>query len=130
MSKGRRTNKGTKEYSDIQRLKHEIDKLKRENSRLKKQIQMLDINRYQDIKELLLKDKEEEFVQTSNKKDIEKLKKEWNCHKCGEGYLKIHILPRLDGVFYYRKCSNKECTNRTNTKKYTQDVKGIKDDES
>ena len=72
---------------------------------------------------------QEEAVQQSRSKAKEALKKEWACHDCGEGYLRIMLLPRMDGIFYIRRRSNKECGNRTNAKKYTSDVRGIKEDE-
>jgi predicted RNase H-like nuclease (RuvC/YqgF family) len=129
MSKNRDSKYSSKESFSFQRLKHELEKLKRENSRLKKQLQHLDVNRYQDIHELVIKDHEENTIQSSKKKTNEQLKKEWHCYKCEKGYLKIRMLSRLDGIFYYRKCSNEECPNRTKTQKYTSDVRGIKDEE-
>jgi len=129
MSKGRRNHKGTKEYSDNQRLKHEIEKLKRDNAQLRKQLSKTNWERNHDIQELVFKAETEQLMQQSKSKSVEDSKKEWQCHKCDEGFLRIIMIPRLDGMFYFRKCSSKGCDQRTRLKKYTSDVKGIKANE-
>lgn len=119
VSMGRRN--GDKELGQLQRLKYENQKLKKENSRLRKLIQ-----RGQADQELLheLITKQNEEFELEQKENL--LKNKWRCYECGEGVLKIHILKRLDGVFYWRCCSNPECGHKTKLQRYTKDVEGIK----
>lgn len=112
---------GDKELDQLQRLKYENQKLKKENSRLRKLIQRGQADQ-ELLHELITKQNEEaEFEQTQKL-----LKNKWRCFKCNEGVLKIHIMKRLDGVFYWRRCSNSECDHKTKLQRYTKDVEGIK----
>lgn len=130
MSRGHRSSKGSKEYNDSQRLRHELDKAKETISRLRKQLQKVDVNRYQDIQDLIERRNEESDQVTQNDREQESLKSKWACHACNDGHLVIRELHRLDGVFYYRKCSNsKTCQNRTKPKRWHKDVEGIKANE-
>jgi septal ring factor EnvC (AmiA/AmiB activator) len=115
-----------KEYSEIQRLKHENRELKRSLSRLRKQLDRVDLEQYENIKELVEIQAEEERAR-DHTKDLESLKQRWVCHKCQGDYLRIIIISRRDGVHYFRKCGS--CPNRTKVKKYTNEVEGIKEDE-
>lgn len=110
---------GDKELDQLQRLKYENQKLKRENSRLRKLIQ-----RGQADQELLhdlvqQKNEEEELARTQK---IEE--NQWRCCDCNRGVLKIHTMPRRDGVFYWRICDNKDCKKHTKLQPFTKDVKG------
>lgn len=110
---------GDKELDQLQKLKYENQKLKRENSRLRKLIQ-----RGQADQELL-----HELVQQKTAEDelaqAEKIaENKWRCYDCGNGVLKIHLLKRLDGVFYYRCCSNSECGKRTKLQRHSKAVEG------
>lgn len=112
---------GDKELDNIQRLKYENDKLKKENSRLRKLIQ-----RGQADQELL-----QELVQTqTEEEEIARTQKieenRWRCYTCSAGILQIHEYPRHDGVFYLRICSNPACSKRTRLKPWHKDVKGVK----
>lgn len=115
-----------REYDDLQRLKHENKKLKRQVSALRKQISRLDLDRYENLKDIVQKHYEAE-EQDQFKKDLKKLKKEWECHVCREGFLKLYLINRRNEVVYYRKCT--ECDNRTSVKPYNSKVEGIKDEE-
>lgn len=110
---------GDKELDQLQKLKYENQKLKKENSRLRKLIQ-----RGQADQELL-----HELVQQKTAEDelaqAEKIEEnKWRCYDCGNGVLKIHLLKRLDGVFYYRCCSNPECGKRTKLQRHSKSVEG------
>jgi hypothetical protein len=105
----------------LQKLKYENQKLKKENSRLRKLLQ-----RGQYDQELL-----QELIQKQNEEvELEKqeklLENKWRCHKCNEGVMKIHIIKRLDGVFYWRICSNNNCDNKTKLQRYSENVEGIR----
>ena len=114
-----------KEFDLLQRLKYDNEKLKRQNKTLRKQLQRVDIDRYENLKNIIHKhcaeDLEEEL-----KSEHKKLMKQWECRECEEGFLKLYTISRRDGVFYYRKCT--ECSNRTPTKPYTDKIEGIKDE--
>lgn len=115
-----------KEQDDLQRLKRENDKLKKQVSSLRKQISRLDIDRYQNIKEILEKQEVEDSKEVILK-EKEKLEKQWKCWECGHGVLRIKRLHRIDGSFYFRKCDNQSCDHRTKTQPIPADgsVEGI-----
>lgn len=124
MGKGR-SKHHAKELDQLDRLKHENQKLKKQISQLRKQISKVDLAKYENLQELVEQQYAED--QIVHKQPVKKdLKKQWECRECGEGYLKIIILNRPDGVFYFRRCSS--CTYRTRLKKYTDDVQGIRED--
>lgn len=112
-----------REFSDIQKLRHENKKLKRQISSLRKQLARIDIGRYENLKELLHKHSEEDLQQRIEEEN-ESQKQRWKCFECHDGILKLKIFERRDGIFYFRKCDN--CTNRTKTQKWSEDVEGIK----
>jgi hypothetical protein len=115
---------GDKELDQLQKLKYENDKLKRENSRLRKLIQRGQADQELLHELMVQKDREEEVAQA------EKIaENRWRCYQCAAGVMKIHLLQRLDGVFYYRCCSNAECGHRTKLQKHTKDVQGVKHEE-
>lgn len=60
------------------------------------------------------------------KQELEEMKLHWKCYKCNAGVLQIVTYANRTGSFYFRKCSNKVCTNRTLPQPYSEDVKGIK----
>jgi hypothetical protein len=110
-----------KELDQLQRLKYENQKLKKENSRLRKLIQ-----RGQADQDLLQELIEKQNAEVELEQQEKVLKNKWGCHECNEGVLKIHIMKRLDGVFYWRLCSNPNCGHKTKLQRYTKDVEGIK----
>ena len=124
MARNRRYNE--KEYDLLQKLKHENDKLKRQVSALRKQLQRVDLDRYENLKDIIDKHYREDAAEQLQA-EKKKLAKKWECHECRVGFMKIFTISRRDGMFYYRKCT--ECSNRTPTKPYTDKVEGIKDDE-
>lgn len=111
-----------REFDDLDRLKYENKKLKRQISALRKQISRLDIDRYNNIKELLDK-QENEDAQEYVQKEKDKAEQQWRCWQCGHGILRTHRMHRRDGSFYYRKCDNEKCDNRTKTKPIPADGK-------
>lgn len=139
MSKGRRTNKGTKEYSDLQRIKHELDQLEkeynrlsheldkssRENARLRKQLSRAD-GFLLDMSEISMRNQTKSEVRAYQKAQKDAKKSKWICHDCGEGHLLIHKLKLLDGIVrYYRLCSKEGCGNRTKMQLWNEKVEGI-----
>jgi hypothetical protein len=111
-----------KEQDDLQKLKRENDKLKKQVSSLRKQLARIDINRYENLQDLMHKfDKEEVAENLENDKKVQEQK--WKCHKCSDGVLRLKVFERLDGIVYFRKCDN--CDNRTTTKKWDKSVEGV-----
>lgn len=106
-----------KESKLIDQLKHENAKLKRENAKIRRQIDRLNLDhdRYRTLRELVHK-------QTQEERRKAKAKKDWTCHECGRGTMKLILMPRRDGNFYFRACDMEGCGHRTVLKKYTEDV--------
>lgn len=123
MSKIRRNGR---ELDLLDRLKHENRKLKAQVNQLRKLITKFDLERYNDVKEILEANErlEERFEKQEARRQ---LKRTWECWECKEGVLKIIIFPRRDGIFYWRKCTS--CDHRTKLQPYTNKVKGIKDED-
>jgi len=114
-----------KDISINQKLRNENQKLKRQLERLRKQISRIDVDKYINIKETL-EAQDREDIQFENvgleQKRIEAVKRDWTCHKCDEDYLRLMIVQRPDGVFYFRLCPT--CKKRTRLKPFKDDVKG------
>lgn len=113
-----------REYSELDKLKQENKQLKKRVESLRKQISRLDIDRYNNIKELVNKYNEEDNKEQF-KAEQKKLKQRWECHECRNGFLVLTILNRRDTTMYFRKCNN--CNHRTKLKKYTESVEGVKE---
>ncbi len=112
-------------YSDhendlIDRLKRENAKLKEQISKLRKQLSRIDVDRYQNLKELVDRFEQAEVAEQkqSHKEEIKKL---WECFECRQDYLRMVTFERRDGVMYYRKCNS--CGHRTKLQKLTKDTK-------
>ena len=122
----RRRRYSTKENDELQNLKYENQKLKKQVSTLRKQITRLDIDRYENLKSLISKyDKLE--TEDVSKKEREKLKQKWACFECRTGVMEIYTIFKADGQHYCRKCNS--CGNKTKLKPYTDKVEGLlKDD--
>jgi len=122
---GRSTRRGDKEYDDLQKVRHENKKLKRENQALRKQLQRIDFRRFENLSQLVDKQHKESLAETKNKK-LELAKKHWLCHKCGKDYLRLVIWDHpVKGPCYYRKCGYPSCQQRTEMKAVTNSIEGI-----
>jgi len=121
---GRKSKDKDKEYSDVQRLRYENQQLKKKLASLRKQIARLDLDRYQNIRDLLeYQDEETKNLNTKSKR--QEMLDKWKCYKCEEGHLRLIILGRPDGLYYFRHCT--QCENKTKLQKYTDSVEGIKE---
>ena len=103
----RRIQRGDKEYDEVQQLKHENKKLKRQNARLRKLLDRIDLNRLDELKE------EEEVAKERDEV--------WRCFDCGKGTLRMKTIELRDGMRYYRECD--VCEKRTKMQRLTKDVK-------
>lgn len=110
-----------KEMSEIQRLKNENIRLKRQLTRLRKELARVNMDRFDNVREALeVQDREDAAFQQIEKE--KKLVEHWQCFKCREDYLRLIIIERPDGAFYFRKCP--ACENRTRLKALTDSVEG------
>jgi hypothetical protein len=121
MGRSHKGSRGDSELTDVRRLRLENQKLKRQMSKLRKQLSRIDIDRYTNLKEMLEAQAAEDEGFDA-KLELEQLKEKWICHECKNDYLRIIIVPRADGLFYIRKCP---CGHRTKMKKYTDEVDGL-----
>jgi Zn finger protein HypA/HybF involved in hydrogenase expression len=112
-----------RELDDLQEVRHENKRLKREIDQLRKQLQRIDFRRFENLSKLVDKQRKESIAEQKAKR-LEKAKKQWLCHKCKEDYLRLLIYnPPVKGVMYYRQCGG--CPNRTEMKPYNAAIEGI-----
>lgn len=114
--------KKDREKKENQKLKQENQKLKKQISRLNKQISRLDLDNFGNIREAVEAQQREDIDFGLKTKQID-VKFKWVCYKCGDDYLRIAIISRPDGDFYFRKCPN--CENKTKLKPFTEKVEQI-----
>lgn len=120
-ARSRGSEKKTKELSEIQRLKAENLSLKRQLSRIRKQLSRDQNDGFDDINGALqIQILEHEAIEEIDKQ--KKLIEHWRCFKCNEDYLRLIIMQRPDGGFYFRKCP--QCGNRTRLKPFSDSVEG------
>lgn len=120
-----KTRIGRKEHNRIQEFKYEIQRLKKENDLLRKRLARIDLDEYGQLNKTIKKHQKQEKKQQPN--DIlEKLRKEWACNEDGcKGFLEIFLYNKQNETWYFRKCNETCCKNRTKSKKYAPEVKGI-----
>lgn len=117
---GRRRRYADGEQDELQRLRHENKRLKREISILRKQIDRLDLDRFQSFKEALDRLDEIEMEQAARRKDRQISEEKWRCWTCNVGKLRLKVWERRDGAHYQRVCDH--CGKRTTMKKWTPEV--------
>ena len=121
----RRTYSGP-ETDQLAKLKQENRTLRKQISQLRKQFARVDLDRFQNLKDLLdSHDKQEQ--EEAAKEQEQQSRKDWECWNCREDHLRLSVIERRDGVFYFRKCYS--CNRRTKLQKYTSEVKGLESDE-
>lgn len=118
-----KSQRGSREFTKEQKLIHENKRLKRQVSALRKELCRIDIDRYQNVKEVI-----EQHYQEDRQQEgldiLEVLKKEWACQEPAcLGYLEIITYNKINDTWYYRKCNC--CPHRTKSQRYSPDVKGI-----
>lgn len=118
-------NHGYKELDQLQTLKRENEKLKRQISSLRKQLARIDLDRYVHVKSIVEDHLAGQEVEQSTQSMLESMKNTWKCHSCSDGHMEIETYSKAGNLWYYRSCSNK-CGNRTTGKPYDPNsVKGI-----
>jgi hypothetical protein len=124
-----RNTRGEKELSQLQQIRKENDRLKREVSNLRKQLARLDLDRHSYVHEIVQEHLAKEDAEETTMQMLQRLKNEWKCERCGIGFLEINLYSKAGDAWYYRKCCNVNCDHRTIGKKYSKEVRGIiKDD--
>jgi DNA-directed RNA polymerase subunit M/transcription elongation factor TFIIS len=118
---GRKNHNKDKDLDELIKVKKENQMLRRQMSKLQKQVSRLSLDEHQHIKELL-DSQDKENKELAKHIDKEQLLRRWLCHKCKEDYIKLIILQRVDGMYYFRRCPS--CGNKTKLKKYTDSVVG------
>jgi hypothetical protein len=111
----------------IRRLEHEVKRLKSELRTLEvalgKNVLFLKSKTKQYTVEELIQGAQEEMNldQIGNAKEhtFNALAERWRCYVCNEGLLKLIIVP---GERYFRKCTTKDCKQRTEVKILTEDT--------
>lgn len=111
-----RSSRGDKEYSRLQQALHENGRLKREISKLRKQLARLDLDRHSYVKDIIDEHYAQEIQEETTGKMLERLKDEWKCHECHVGYLEISMYSKMGAPWYFRQCNN--CPHRTKSQVY------------
>ena len=117
MGRGRRMARrnSDKELDQLQKIKYENQKLKKENAKLRKLIQRGQADQ-ELLHELVIQKDQEDAISRAEKVAANK----WRCFECDAGVMRIHLLKRLDGVFYWRICSNPVCGHKTRLKRHNK----------
>ncbi len=123
MGKSRNDRRG---FTREQKLLHENQRLKKQLAQLRKQLARVDLDRYENIKEIIQKHYQDERAQ-EGQDILDRLKEEWKCRECQNGYLEIFTYNKMGNTWYYRVCSNSSnCKHRTKPQPYSPaNVKGI-----
>ena len=66
-----------------------------------------------------------EDVKDEHMQEIDRLKEKWRCFSCRTGYLRLVVMSRHDGQYYFRACVNENCNRRTELKSYHSEVDGL-----
>ena len=117
----KRQRRSSKELKEVQVLKQENRKLRRQIGKLRKVIARIDVEQYQFLKDLL-ESQAQEDTEHIKKAEQQRIEDKWKCHEhgCDGGVLRFIPVTRQDGTFYFRKCDN--CGKRTKLKKFTDGV--------
>lgn len=105
----------------IANLEEKIKNLKKENERLRKQVNTVNfVQVNQDFLDYL----EFKEVEKDEVNQERSLKDKWLCHACGRDVLYINILSLPNNQKkYYRACPS--CNKKTKLKNFTNSVKGL-----
>jgi len=117
-----KSKRGDSEISKEKRISKENQDLKREISRLRKILSRVDLDRYEQVREII----EEHYAddrKNEGQEILDKMKQEWKCHDCAEGYLEITIFNKINESWYFRRCNC--CAKRTKSQRYESSVRGI-----
>jgi len=109
-----------REHDQLDRLKYENKKLKKQLSALRKILARVDLSKFDQLQDLVEQQREEQKnAEQKKKKELAKRK----CFECDDGYMELEFLHRRDGLHYYRLCHEEGCGNRTKSKLHHKGVK-------
>lgn len=116
---GRKNHNKDKDWTEIQQLKAENYKLRRQIGKLRKVISRIDLEQYLFVRDLIdsQERQDEEFDRESKKAEI---KGRWKCYDCDEGILKMVVVMKAGEQYYIRKCNS--CGKKTKLKKLVENV--------
>lgn len=122
---GKRGRDKDQDSTKIRKLSYNNKELKREIARLRKHIERMDAGWCPGCLQKLENGEHEgaptpEEVQVV---DAPKKSKDWFCFQCQVGKLELVKYYKIGEAWYYRKCSEPNCKNRTKGKRWTPDVK-------
>ncbi len=113
-----RSTRGDKEHTRLQQMQHENSRLKREISKLRKQLARLDLDRHSYVKDIVDEHFANEEQEETTGKMLERLKDEWKCRECSDGFLEIVLYSKMGEPWYFRKCNGLNCAHRTKSQHY------------
>ena len=142
VSKGKHRSYPEKEKdSEVTRLKNALKRALKENDKLKSELKTYEAAFQKNIQFLKGKTKDltvQELIAGAKKEQnlskIEQVKEEtyqehkakWKCYQClpgpEAGVMKLTVITRIDGRFYYRSCTNSKCKHRTELKPFDDTV--------
>lgn len=112
-----RSKRSEGELDQLDKLKHENKKLKRQVQQLRKVIDRVDLDRYENLKDILEEhEHEEKMALVATPTDPA-----WKCYDCEAGILRLKVIDKPSGAIYNRVCDG--CKKRTKFQKWTKDVK-------
>lgn len=104
------------EQDQLQKLRNENKKLKSMLSQLRKQISRIDVDRFQNLKDLLDAQDRREAEDAAKERGLES-DKQWECWTCRTGVLRVHVIEKPGHSIYNRVCDNPACGHRTKFQK-------------
>jgi len=116
----KRIHSNDKEYSELQKVRHENKHLKRALKRARKQLDRIDMSQYYELRKKYKDNNKAVKEADSSYIDGTRPKEDWTCYACKKGTLRLIILNKAGEDVYLRKCDN--CNKRTKLQKYTQGV--------
>lgn len=124
MGRGKSPKVFTKEHTELQKARQEIKVLRRQVSRFKKLLKKIDYERFENLSEVMEAQAKEEKGLEKKIKEID-VAERWKCFDCEGDYLRIIVINRPDGPFYFRRCPS--CGRKTKSKPLKNDTEGIEE---
>ena len=107
--------KHEQQQTRIRELSNENKELRKEVKKLHKQLQQIKTGWCPKCLEKETPDQPLPKIKNQDKP------KDWQCHKCDSGVLKMIQYTRMDETWYFRQCNN--CNNRSRGKRWSESVK-------
>lgn len=119
-----RNTRGNKEYTRLQEIVNENKRLKKEMGSLRRQLAKLDLDRHGYVRDIIEEHYAKEEQEETTEKMLKRLKEEWRCKVCSDGYLEVFTFNKGQETWYRRECNG--CNHTTKSQRYDPDkVRGI-----